>query len=187
MCRRVLMIFFSFCLAGSGWPGSITASDSEVIQSDSQDMDARFAQGRSLWQERDYVKALEAYLQVIEQSDREDLLGEQFAPALPGEPVYDELCALFRTRTREEWHEMLADTDACCHPVYDLEEALASAPVRALGMLTDVGLRPPVQLSDQRLPPPTPAPLLGQHTDQVLSELGYDEAMVDDLRSRGVV
>lgn len=82
MCRRVLMIFFSFCLAGSGWPGSITASDSEVMeralvgQSDSQDMDAKFAQGKSLWQERDYVRALEAFLQVVEQSDREDLLGE---------------------------------------------------------------------------------------------------------------
>ena len=125
-----------------------------------------------------------AFCQSVE---REDLLGEQFAPALPGEPAYDELCALFRTRTRDEWHEMLGDTDACCHPVYDLEEALASAPVQALGMLTEMGLRPPVQLSRQHMPAPTSAPLLGEHTDQILAKLGYDDAALRDLRARGII
>ena len=32
-----------------------------------------------------------------------------------------------------------------------------------------------------------PAPLLGQHTDEVLSELGIDEAEIESVRSEGVV
>jgi crotonobetainyl-CoA:carnitine CoA-transferase CaiB-like acyl-CoA transferase len=32
-----------------------------------------------------------------------------------------------------------------------------------------------------------PAPSIGQHTDSVLRELGYDEATISDLRARGVI
>ena len=119
--------------------------------------------------------------------EREDLQGQQFAPALPGEPVYDELCALFLTRTRQEWLEALAGVDACCEPVYSVEEAQASAPVQALDMLTDAGLRPPVRLSGKPIQTATTAPLLGEHTAAILTELGYDAARIEELRGRGVV
>jgi crotonobetainyl-CoA:carnitine CoA-transferase CaiB-like acyl-CoA transferase len=71
--------------------------------------------------------------------------------------------------------------------VYDVGEALASAPVRALGMLAGAGLLPPVRLSawTGRLPAPAPAP--GEHTGKLLAELGYDRAAVAALRERGVV
>ena len=118
---------------------------------------------------------------------REDLLGQQFAPAVPGEPAHDELCALFRTRTREEWAEALAGVDACCEPVYAVGEALASAPVQALDMLAKEGLLPPVHLSAQRGRAEGSAPTLGQHTAELLIELGYGAAKVDDLQAQGIV
>jgi alpha-methylacyl-CoA racemase len=118
---------------------------------------------------------------------REDLLGQQLAPALPGEPAYDELCALFLSRTQQEWHELLEGVDACCEPVYSIEESLASAPVQALDMLTDEGLRPPVQLSRQPMQTATTAPLPGEHTAAILAELGYDTARLEELQSQGVV
>ncbi len=119
---------------------------------------------------------------------RDDLLGQQFAPAVPGEPTYDELCALFRTRTRQEWVEAMAGTDTCFEPVYDVEQALASAPVQALGMLSGYGLLTPVRLSAQparAAAAHVAAP--GEHTAALLSELGYDAAAIDKLRERGVV
>jgi crotonobetainyl-CoA:carnitine CoA-transferase CaiB-like acyl-CoA transferase len=118
---------------------------------------------------------------------RDDLLNQQLAPTIPGEPIYDDLCALFRTRTRQEWTDLLAGTDACCEPVYDVGEALASAPVQALGMLTDMGLFPPVQFSAQGKRSVSPSPALGQHTATLLKELGYDAAEVEGLRERRVV
>jgi len=124
---------------------------------------------------------------------RERLAGQQFAPTVPGEPAYEEMCALFRSRTRREWAEMMAEVDGCCEPVYDVEEALASAPVQALEMLFGNGLLPPVRLSAQSTRSPIAeagrevAPALGQHTDPLLAELGYDAAAVEGLRERGVV
>jgi crotonobetainyl-CoA:carnitine CoA-transferase CaiB-like acyl-CoA transferase len=118
---------------------------------------------------------------------REDFLDRQFAPAVPGELAYEELRALFRARTREEWVEALGGIDACCEPVYDVGEALASAPVRALGMLAEGGLLPPVRLSARTVRPPDPAPALGQHTAELLAELGYDREAVATLRESGVI
>jgi len=118
---------------------------------------------------------------------REDLQEHQYAPALPGEPAFDELCALFLTRTRQEWLEVLGGLDTCCDPVYSVEEALASAAVQALDLLTEEGLRPPLQLSSQPVRTAAAAPLLGEHTAAILAELGYDAAQLEELQGQGVV
>jgi alpha-methylacyl-CoA racemase len=118
---------------------------------------------------------------------RADLSGEQFAPAIPGALAYEELRALFRTRTRQEWAEALAGVDACCEPVYSVGEALASPVVQALHMLADGGLLAPVHLSAQERRPAGPAPALGQHTATLLAELGYSAAEVERLQKQGVV
>jgi alpha-methylacyl-CoA racemase len=118
---------------------------------------------------------------------RDDLITQQFASAVAGEPAYDELCALFHARSRQEWMEAMAGIDACCEPIYNVEEALASAPVQALGMVSGYRLLPPVRLSRQPTRPADRAPALGEHTATLLAELGYDAATVEGLRERSVV
>jgi len=119
---------------------------------------------------------------------RADLADQGMAPAVAGEPAYDALCALFRTRTRREWAEALAGVDACCEPVLSLDEALASAPVQALGMLTRGLLGSPVRLSPgARGPVGLTAPPLGHHTAAILADLGYDEDDMARLRTAGIV
>jgi crotonobetainyl-CoA:carnitine CoA-transferase CaiB-like acyl-CoA transferase len=116
-----------------------------------------------------------------------ELLEDQYAPALPGAPAYEALCALFRTRTREEWAAALAGVDACCEPVYDVGEALASAPVRALEMLAGGRLLPPIRLSARGEQAPDPPPTLGQHTGALLAEVGYDAETIRALREAGII
>jgi formyl-CoA transferase len=62
--------------------------------------------------------------------------------------------------------------------VVDLEHAVAG-PLRMVG--------PPVQMSGTPLRPQGASPALGQHTDELLRALGYDEARITDLRARGIV
>lgn len=106
---------------------------------------------------------------------REDLVEQQFAPALPGEAVYEDLCALFRSRTSQEWVNSLVGVDACCEPLYTVGEALDAPPVLALDMLSGLGLLPPIHLSDHKEYATRPAPTLGQHNETLLAELGYKQ------------
>ena len=117
----------------------------------------------------------------------QDLLDQQFAPAMPGEPAYDRLCALFRTRPRDEWGQALAGFDTCCEPVYAVGEALDSAPVQALDMLADGRFLPPIRLSAQESWSSGPAPVLGEHTGELLAELGCGAEEIASLQERGIV
>ena len=113
---------------------------------------------------------------------------------------YDELKAVldrtFRTATRREWIARLAAAGVPCGAVRDLSEVLTDPHLQARDMIATlmhptVGatrvMGTPMKLSGTpatlRLPPPT----LGQHTDAVLAELGYDAAAVAAMRTTGVV
>ena len=70
---------------------------------------------------------------------RDDLLGEQFAPA--GSAAHAAVEAVFASRSRAEWEAFAAEHECCLEPVLDLDEALSSQLVRARGMV--VGLEQP--------------------------------------------
>jgi crotonobetainyl-CoA:carnitine CoA-transferase CaiB-like acyl-CoA transferase len=102
-----------------------------------------------------------------------------------------ELTALFRTKTRDEWLELLAETDSCVGPVNTLAEARADPQVRARGVLTAdangaprvrsvprIGVSPPRALG--------PAPELGEHTAAVLAAVGYTPDEIAVLLAAGV-
>jgi len=118
---------------------------------------------------------------------KEHLIFDQFSRATPGEPTYDELCVLFGGRTQHEWVEFFGEEEVCCEPVYSLEEGLASDPVQSLGILSDKGLLPPLKFSSQNFNPLGPAPELGQHTAELLTELGFSNKELEALREEGVV
>jgi crotonobetainyl-CoA:carnitine CoA-transferase CaiB-like acyl-CoA transferase len=130
--------------------------------------------------------------------ERPDLLDDAFAMGERRDEVIGELEALFETRTRAQWMEVLEGRDVCVGPVNDLAEAFADAQVRSRSMIVDEALADvgpwshvgnPFKFDDEaagplvRLPPPR----LGEHTNEVLSEIGVTEAALAELRSAGAV
>jgi crotonobetainyl-CoA:carnitine CoA-transferase CaiB-like acyl-CoA transferase len=91
-----------------------------------------------------------------------------------------ELDAVFARRTLAEWRERLATVEGVWAPMQSARELPDDPQVRANGYLADVDagggkvftlVASPVQF-DERSPTLTPAPDLGQHTEEVLLELG---------------
>jgi crotonobetainyl-CoA:carnitine CoA-transferase CaiB-like acyl-CoA transferase len=106
------------------------------------------------------------------------------------------LAGRFLTRNRDEWLELLEEKDILCGPVSTYEETFSDPQVlrnemvlefhhpRA-GTVRTVGM--PVKFSNTpstlRLPPP----LLGEHTDEILTMLGYSKSAIKSLRENKVV
>jgi alpha-methylacyl-CoA racemase len=93
--------------------------------------------------------------------------------------------------TRAQWLQRLSGSDACVAPVLSLAEAPADPHNQARSTfvewegVTVPGPAPRFSAHQRRVP--SPAPRRGEHTDQVLRELGIPERVVSMLRSSGTI
>jgi crotonobetainyl-CoA:carnitine CoA-transferase CaiB-like acyl-CoA transferase len=103
---------------------------------------------------------------------------------------------IFATRTREEWGRIFdQEKELWWAPVQTLDEVLADPQVHAAGGLVEVPdgvgttLLPatPVDFADTPCQPRSMAPELGEHSDEILSELGRSAEEIAKLRDTGVV
>jgi crotonobetainyl-CoA:carnitine CoA-transferase CaiB-like acyl-CoA transferase len=127
---------------------------------------------------------------------REDLIPFAEPDEASGREVQAELARIFRTRTRAEWIEQLADAEVCFAPVNDLAEAFADPQVLHRGMVAEVPLpdgtimaQPgtPLHLSGETRRRHEPPPTLGQHTASILSLAGYSAREIAALRAASVI
>jgi len=106
------------------------------------------------------------------------------------------LDVVFPSRTVGEWMEVLEAADVLCAPVNNYSDMVKDAQVLASGMIAEqdhpkggrfktIGI--PVKLAKTPGRILTPAPALGEHTDQVLREAGYGDAEIQSLRRRGII
>jgi crotonobetainyl-CoA:carnitine CoA-transferase CaiB-like acyl-CoA transferase len=123
---------------------------------------------------------------------RPDLVERQFER--PGSEAWEEVAAIFRARSRDEWVEFNEEFDCCIEPILNLDEALDSELVRARQMVVEMeqpGLGPvrqlgvPVKMSRTPGDPTRPAPAFGEHTDEVLREAGYSEEEIAAMKESG--
>jgi crotonobetainyl-CoA:carnitine CoA-transferase CaiB-like acyl-CoA transferase len=121
-----------------------------------------------------------------------ELVHDQFAGPERQEEIAARLQEAFSRRERDEWVIALGDLDACVGPVNDVAEALSDPQLTHRGQLAEadgrrVGAGPAVKVSGHDPRTLTPAPALGEHTEEVLSNLGSSLEEIEKLRSSGVV
>ena len=121
---------------------------------------------------------------------------EPFARHASADALEKELTEAFLSNTRDHWLERLIAHDVPCAPVQDYvdvgndPQALANGYITTvahpnLGALRVVGV--PVQLAQTPGSVRAPAPELGQHTEEVLLELGYGWEQIEALKNAQVV
>jgi alpha-methylacyl-CoA racemase len=127
------------------------------------------------------------------------LAGLGLDPAdLPGQydrPRWRETAArfeqVFRTRTRDEWADRFAGTDACVAPVNDLTEAWRDPHMVSRRAFVEVGglvqPAPAPRFSRSVVPEPAPPRPPGADTDRILTGLGLAAHEISRLRADGVI
>ena len=108
-------------------------------------------------------------------------------------PLLNEITA---TRTTAEWIGQLEARAVPCGPINGLAEVFADPQVQARGLAVkmphpEAGEVPlvasPIRLSKTPVEYRRAPPLVGEHTDEILADLGVDAAGIAGLRERGVV
>ncbi|MFZ2648981.1 MAG: CaiB/BaiF CoA-transferase family protein [Burkholderiaceae bacterium] len=96
------------------------------------------------------------------------------------------LAAIFITRTRDAWCELLEGSDACFAPVLSMQEAPNHAHAKArLAFIEVDGVVQPAaapRFGRSVAPMPKPAPRPGEHTEEVLREAGFGADEISALR-----
>ncbi len=104
---------------------------------------------------------------------------------------HERIAGRFAERTRDEWAEHFADSDACVTPVLRLDEAPHHPHNIARGTFVEVDGHPQPgpapRFSRTPLEVRSGAPAYGGHTDEVLAELGYDADAIAALRDEDAV
>ena len=107
-----------------------------------------------------------------------------------------EIEAITSAKPCAHWLDLLDAHDIPCGPINDYARVFADPQVRARGMVVESehpslgrirSLGSPIKMSGTPPDVVRRAPLLGEHTDHVLQEAGYDAAEIAELRRTGAV
>ena len=109
--------------------------------------------------------------------------------------IFDEIERWTMSKTKFEAMEILNQHDIPCGPILSMKEIAEEPSLRKTGTIVEVDhpvrgkyltVGNPIKLSDSPTEV-TRSPLLGEHTDEVMAELGYSPDQIATLRSAGAI
>ena len=111
------------------------------------------------------------------------------------EKIESDVERVLKSKTTAEWDEVFSKFGVVAGGVKDLIEVLATGQPEARDLLTTVNSSfgnhqvstIGYKINDSTLEPGTHVPLLGEHTEEVLLELGYSNEKISDLLDKGIV
>ena len=127
---------------------------------------------------------------------RDDLIPLQRAKGKELQDVYTAIREAFMSKTRDEWFDIMKNADTCVSPVLELDEVVNDRHLLKRDMFPEYDhptegkvrqLGTPIKLSDTPATFRNFAPLMGQHTEEILESLGYDAQKVEEMRNAGVI
>jgi len=142
------------------------------------------------------------YEELCEALDRPDLLADprfesNSARVKHMDALEEELTEIFEQQTTAEWVEELAEgRDLPVGPIHSVSEALDNPQTRARDVVKRLDhptagevpvIDHPLNYTNAESGFSRPPPLLGEHTDAILRDLGYDEEAIDELRASGAI
>jgi alpha-methylacyl-CoA racemase len=128
--------------------------------------------------------------------DRPDLAKCHWTLGTDAEEVRAELAAIFRAQPQAHWIKLFEAVDCCVTPVLTLAEAMANEQFRAREMFV-TSQHPldgpvcqyafPVKFSEFGFSIEREAPLPGEHSEEILAELGYSAERIARLKDAGII
>ncbi len=150
------------------------------------------ADGRSMSFAALEPKFFQAFCEAV---NRPEMMEYHFTEVSENSEPYLAMCELFKSRTQAEWIDLLKDVDACCEPVISPAEAPSREMFIARKLFFPLeigeGLRipmvPTAPFAPDRAPDLKPAASLGEHSQEILRELGLNEQEIAELQKNGVI
>ena len=131
------------------------------------------------------------WMNFCEAIERKDLIYKQFIEGEERLQLIKEIQDLFKTKPQKEWIDFFKNVDACCEPILTLEEVFQHPHVLHRKMLMEYEhpvegkirqVGNPIKSSRYPFEIRSPSPSWGEHTMEVLREVGYSEKEIKQFK-----
>ena len=103
----------------------------------------------------------------------------------------ERLAEIFKTKTRDQWCDIMEGTDICFAPVLSMTEAPNHPHNKARNSFIEadgvVQPAPTPKFSRTKPEIQSPPPKPGEHTEEALRDWGFDPAEIESLKKEGIV
>lgn len=110
--------------------------------------------------------------------------------------LIEKLTDLFSKKSTKEWCDEIGKLGIPIAPIRNIQQTFEHPQALGRNVVCEVDHpragkikinSPAVRYGEGKMQVLRPPPVLGQHTEEILAELGYDESRIDDLREKGAI